>query len=120
WLRGSPGTGKTAICMSVASTLNGQGTLAASFFWDKNQAATGLDSIEHFPSTLARQFAVFNEDFKMSLVKHLRHPSLDFVTSLPLDDQMNCLIIKPMYDMIEMLPSGTDRFVVVLDGLDEC
>ncbi|KAF8338807.1 uncharacterized protein EI90DRAFT_2890773, partial [Cantharellus anzutake] len=35
WLRGSPGTGKTAISMSIASTLEKEGTLAASFFWDK-------------------------------------------------------------------------------------
>ncbi|KAF8341563.1 uncharacterized protein EI90DRAFT_1754465 [Cantharellus anzutake] len=53
WLRGSPGMGKTAISMSVASTLMEKGLLAASFFWDKNQAGTGLDSIELFPSTLA-------------------------------------------------------------------
>ncbi|KAF8336413.1 uncharacterized protein EI90DRAFT_2848715, partial [Cantharellus anzutake] len=33
WLRGSPGTGKTAISMSVASTLAQQRRLAASFFW---------------------------------------------------------------------------------------
>ncbi|KAF8341654.1 uncharacterized protein EI90DRAFT_1763557 [Cantharellus anzutake] len=52
WLRGSPGTGKTAISMSVASTLKEQGMLAASFFWDKNQAGTGLDSIELFPLPL--------------------------------------------------------------------
>ncbi|KAF8326220.1 uncharacterized protein EI90DRAFT_2842491, partial [Cantharellus anzutake] len=33
WLRGSPGTGKTAISISVATTLDKQGVLAASFFW---------------------------------------------------------------------------------------
>ncbi|KAF8331424.1 uncharacterized protein EI90DRAFT_1020586 [Cantharellus anzutake] len=120
WLRGPPGTGKTAICMSVASTLNSEAVLAASFFWDKNQAGTGLNSIEHFPSTLAYQLAVFNEDFKMSLVKHLRQPSSGFVKSLPLDKQMSVLIIEPMRDVIEMLPSGRIRFVIILDGLDEC
>ncbi|KAF8328589.1 uncharacterized protein EI90DRAFT_3126044 [Cantharellus anzutake] len=62
WLRGSPGTGKTAVSMSVASAL--EGILAASFFWDKNQTGTGLDSIEQFPSTLAHQLASFNKDFK--------------------------------------------------------
>ncbi|KAF8318558.1 uncharacterized protein EI90DRAFT_3257797, partial [Cantharellus anzutake] len=36
WLRGSPGMGKTAICLSIASYFKNQGTLAASFFWDKN------------------------------------------------------------------------------------
>ncbi|KAF8333219.1 uncharacterized protein EI90DRAFT_2832046, partial [Cantharellus anzutake] len=45
WLRGSPGTGKTAISMSVTSALDKQGHLAASFFWDKNQKGEGLDSV---------------------------------------------------------------------------
>ncbi|KAF8341673.1 uncharacterized protein EI90DRAFT_2841489, partial [Cantharellus anzutake] len=35
WLRGSPGTGKTAISMSIASTFEKEGILAASYFWDK-------------------------------------------------------------------------------------
>ncbi|KAF8331429.1 uncharacterized protein EI90DRAFT_1020559 [Cantharellus anzutake] len=120
WLRGSPGTGKTAICMSVASTFNSQGTLAASFFWDKNQAGTGLDSIDHFPSTLAHQLAVFNEDFKMSLVRRLRQPYLGFVKSLPLDKQMDTLVIEPMCNVMGILPSGEGRFIIILDGLDEC
>ncbi|KAF8331636.1 uncharacterized protein EI90DRAFT_2850437, partial [Cantharellus anzutake] len=45
WLRGSPGTGKTAICLSIASVLEEGGALAASFFWDKNQKESGLGSI---------------------------------------------------------------------------
>ncbi|KAF8313923.1 uncharacterized protein EI90DRAFT_2884548, partial [Cantharellus anzutake] len=75
WLRGSPGTGKTAISMSVASTLAQQRRLAASFFWDKNQKGTGLDSIEHFPSTLARQLALFNTEYEGLLTNQLRQPS---------------------------------------------
>ncbi|KAF8341616.1 uncharacterized protein EI90DRAFT_1759224 [Cantharellus anzutake] len=117
WLRGSPGTGKTAISMSVASTLKKQGVLAASFFWDKNQAGKGLDSIELFPSTLACQLASFNEDFKLSLVRRLRQPDLVFVQDLPLETQINTLMIEPMRDIWS---SGKDRIVIILDGLDEC
>ncbi|KAF8329737.1 uncharacterized protein EI90DRAFT_3124991 [Cantharellus anzutake] len=43
WLRSSPGTGKTAISMGVASTLGSQ---------------------ERFPSTLALQIAAFNAEYK--------------------------------------------------------
>ncbi|KAF8314327.1 uncharacterized protein EI90DRAFT_2876984, partial [Cantharellus anzutake] len=75
WLRGSPGTGKTAISMSVASALDEQGCLAASFFWDKNRKGEGLDSIEHFPSTLACQLALFNAEYEGLLVSRLRQPS---------------------------------------------
>ncbi|KAF8336318.1 uncharacterized protein EI90DRAFT_2911791, partial [Cantharellus anzutake] len=75
WLRGSPGTGKTAISMSVASALNKQGRLAASFFWDKNRKGEGLASIEHFPSTVARQLALFNAEYEGLLVSQLRQSS---------------------------------------------
>ncbi|KAF8322366.1 uncharacterized protein EI90DRAFT_2854540, partial [Cantharellus anzutake] len=120
WLRGSPGTGKTAIAMSVASTLKAQGTLAASFFWDKNQTGSGLDSTKQFPSTLAHQLACFNEDFKMSLVRCLRQQDLQLVQDLPLDKQLKSLVIEPMRNLTKILPSGKDRPVIVLDGLDEC
>ncbi|KAF8334951.1 uncharacterized protein EI90DRAFT_2885248, partial [Cantharellus anzutake] len=120
WLRGSPGTGKTAICKSVASTLETKGSLAASFFWDKNQPGSGLDSIKQFPSTLAHQLACFNEDFKFSLVKLLRQPALVSVRGFPLEKQLNTLMIEPMRGLKDRFPSGKDRFVIVLDGLDEC
>ncbi|KAF8316980.1 uncharacterized protein EI90DRAFT_2943775, partial [Cantharellus anzutake] len=96
WVRGSPGTGKTAISLSIASTLKAEGTLAASFFWDKNQKGTGLDSLGQFPSTLARQLALFSANFKVSLVKCLRRPEMGLFLKLPLEEQMRALIIEPM------------------------
>ncbi|KAF8328251.1 uncharacterized protein EI90DRAFT_2849568, partial [Cantharellus anzutake] len=120
WLRGSPGTGKTAIAMSIASALKVQGTLAASFFWDKNQVGTGLDSIELFPSTLAHQLACFDREFMMSLVRCLRQQDLQLPQYLSLEKQMKALVIEPMRNLLEILPSGKDRLVIVLDGLDEC
>ncbi|KAF8316994.1 uncharacterized protein EI90DRAFT_2867357, partial [Cantharellus anzutake] len=96
WLRGSPGTGKTAISMSIASMLEGESALAASFFWDKNQKGTGLDSLELFPCTLARQLALFSPDFKVSLVKCLRRPDMRLFLKLSLEKQMRTLIIEPM------------------------
>ncbi|KAF8343042.1 uncharacterized protein EI90DRAFT_2902689, partial [Cantharellus anzutake] len=120
WLRGSPGTGKTAISLSIASTLDKQHNLAASFFWDKNQKGTGLDSLERFPSTLARQLAHWSEDFKVLLVKRLRNPDLELVQSLPLETQVKVLITEPMNDLMGIWASKEGRFVIVLDGLDEC
>src|SRR5258708_22012383 len=120
WLRGSPGTGKTAISMSVASTLDKQHKLAASFFWDKNQRGTGLDSIDKFPSTIAHQLSVFSENFKMSLIRHLRKPGLGLVQGFLPNKQMEALVIEPMCDLWEIFSSSEDRYVIVLDGLDEC
>src|SRR5258708_39638445 len=93
WLHGSPGTGKTAISMSVASTLDTQGVLAASFFWDKNQPQSGLDSLDRFPSTLARHFAAFSDYYNITLVKHLRHPPLGNVQGFTLEEQLKAFIL---------------------------
>ncbi|KAF8338810.1 uncharacterized protein EI90DRAFT_2908151, partial [Cantharellus anzutake] len=120
WLRGSPGTGKTAISLSVASTLEKEGVLAASFFWDKNQKETGLDSLDKFPSTLARQLAIFSGDFKISLVKRLRQPDSELVLSLPLEKQMRTLVLEPMNGLRDIFSASKERFTIVLDGLDEC
>ncbi|KAF8322346.1 uncharacterized protein EI90DRAFT_3077986 [Cantharellus anzutake] len=121
WLRGSPGTGKTAISMSVASILDSQCALAASFFWDKNQKGTGLDSIERFPSTLALQIAAFNAEYKSLLVKQLRQPaSLSSMQGSAAEKEMKAWIIHPLRELRNMLSSRVDRIVIVLDGLDEC
>ncbi|KAF8335465.1 uncharacterized protein EI90DRAFT_332295 [Cantharellus anzutake] len=121
WLRGSPGTGKTAISMSVASTLDKQRTLAASFFWDKNQEGTGLDSIERFPSTLARQLAAFNAEYKSLLIRQLRDPvSFSSIDGSAAEKEVKAWIINPMRELGGILSSGKGRPVIVLDGLDEC
>ncbi|KAF8311108.1 uncharacterized protein EI90DRAFT_1052858 [Cantharellus anzutake] len=121
WLRGSPGTGKTAISMSVASTLDKQRTLAASFFWDKNQEGTGLDSIERFPSTLARQLAAFNAEYKSLLIRQLRDPaSFSSIDGSAAEKEVKAWIINPMRELGGVLSLGKGRPVIVLDGLDEC
>ncbi|KAF8329993.1 uncharacterized protein EI90DRAFT_1256333 [Cantharellus anzutake] len=121
WLRGSPGTGKTVISMGVASTLDKQHTLASSFFWDKNQRGTGLDSIERFPSTLARQLAAFNAEYKSLLIRQLRESaSFSSIGGSAAEKEMAAWIINPMRELGGVLSSGKGRPVIVLDGLDEC
>ncbi|KAF8338886.1 uncharacterized protein EI90DRAFT_3039551, partial [Cantharellus anzutake] len=106
--------------MSIASMLEGESALAASFFWDKNQKGTGLDSLELFPCTLARQLALFSPDFKVSLVKCLRRPDMRLFLKLSLEKQMRTLIIEPMNGLKGALFEGNQRFSIILDGLDEC
>ncbi|KAF8338209.1 uncharacterized protein EI90DRAFT_3042109, partial [Cantharellus anzutake] len=82
--------------------------------------ASMLEMEEKFPSTLARQLAIFNGDFKVSLVKRLREPNSEMVLSLPLEKQMRTLILEPMNGLKGILSASEKRFTIILDGLDEC
>ncbi|KAF8335303.1 uncharacterized protein EI90DRAFT_315782 [Cantharellus anzutake] len=107
--------------MSVASALDNQGTLAASFFWDKNQKGMGLDSVERFPSTLALQLAAFSAEYKSLLLRQIRErASLKRYQGSALEKEMNAWIIDPMRELTDIRSSRKDRFIIVLDGLDEC
>ena len=120
WLRGSPGTGKTAIAKSIADSLARDNRLAASFFWDKTGGRANANTIELFPSTLASQLAIYSRDYEGLLVNRLLDRSSRNVLRLPLEKQMDLLIIDPMSSIRQVFSSVGGRPVVVLDGLDEC
>ena len=119
WLQGSPGTGKTAIAKSIAGSLARDNRLAASFFWDKTGSRANTNSIELFPSTLASQLAMFSRDYEALLVNCLLDRSSRNVFRLPLEKQMDLLILRPVSSISQMF-SAAGCLVVVLDGLDEC
>ncbi|KAF8327542.1 uncharacterized protein EI90DRAFT_1765193 [Cantharellus anzutake] len=111
--------------MSVALTLYNQGRLAASFFWDKNQKGGGLDSIERFPSTLARQLASFSTEYESLLVRQLRQPARQpspsrIAPGTALEKQMRAWVIDPMRKLRHVFSLEEERLIIVLDGLDEC
>ena len=120
WLQGSPGSGKTAIAKSIADTLAQNNRLAASFFWDKTGSRANANSIEQFPSSLARQLARFSQDYEMLLVNRLLDRTFRNILMRPLDAQMDSLLLQPMSSLGEAFSSGEGCPVIVLDGLDEC
>jgi len=120
WLQGSPGTGKTAIAKSIADSLAQNNRLAASFFWDKTGNRANANSIELFPSSLARQLARFSQDYEMLLVNLLLDRSFRNILMRPLQAQMDSLLIQPMSSLSQAFSSGEGCPVIVLDGLDEC
>ena len=116
WLRGSPGTGKTAIAKSLCEDSDNNQRLAASFFFDKNRGADGVDSTARFISTLAIQLGNVNRVYRRLLVGILRNQPNILHTSLI--RQLHALIIEPMRTACE--GSSNTRHIIVLDGLDEC
>ena len=64
WLRGSPGTRKTAVAKSLCEELDNNQRLAASFFFDKNRGADGVDSTARFISTLAFRLGNVNRVYR--------------------------------------------------------
>ena len=117
WLRGSPGTGKTAIAKSLCEELDNNQRLAASFFFDKNRGADGVDSTARFISTLAFRLGNVNRVYRRLLVGILRnHPD---ILHTPLTHQLQTLIIEPMHTACEGR-YFSNRHIIMLDGLDEC
>ena len=115
WLKGSPGTGKTAISKSIAIDLKKQGRLAASFYFEKTGANQFANSTDRFSSTLARQLANFHPPYRHALFCHLRAQHGDYPPS-PME-QLHELVIARLDEHPDMpFPSS----VIVLDGLDEC
>ena len=118
WLRGSPGTGKTAIAKSLCEDLDNNQRLAASFFFDKNRGGDDVDSTARFISTLAFQLGNVNRVYRRLLVGILRNQPN--ILHTPLTRQLQALIIEPMRKACEGHYFSNTRHIIVLDGLDEC
>lgn len=116
FLRGSPGTSKTAISKSVTIELKRQKRLAASFFFDKSTDRKGANSLLMLVSTLASQLSDFYPEYKVRLYEALeQYPN---ITRRPRHVQMQHLIINPFSSI--SLDSTALPSAIILDGLDEC
>ncbi|KAF5328777.1 hypothetical protein D9619_011548 [Psilocybe cf. subviscida] len=111
WLNGLAGIGKTTIAHTIASELDGEGLLGASFVFLRADDQL-KDARLVFP-TLAFQLAQFSSDFKTGLVEVLEHdPDCG---SKRLDLQFASLVLQPFSTMSLSAP-----VVLILDALDEC
>lgn len=121
WLRGSPGTGKTAVAKTIAKEFGDPSNqlLCASFFFDKHSGAPGgnVIDINLFPPTIALQLANFDPMYAEQLALAVNQDPL--ILFKPLKDQMKRLIIEPLCKP-STISLTHQRVYIVLDGLDEC
>lgn len=101
---------------SIAKSLDEQGRLAASFFFDKSARGDSANSSKLFISTLARQLADFQPSYRSAL-SHLLDNNPRAV-SLIGKDQLKTLILDPLSAV--STDSIDSPLVIILDGLDEC
>ncbi|KAG9103653.1 hypothetical protein FRC07_009949, partial [Ceratobasidium sp. 392] len=113
WLNGMAGTGKTTIAYSLCERLEKGNKLAASFFCSR-QLPECRDVMRIVPSIvyqLSRLFPPFRRAISTVL-----ESNPDFHNQ-PILEQFDQLLIQPMSQVKDRLPSG---LVVVVDALDEC
>ncbi|QRW12872.1 WD repeat-containing protein [Ceratobasidium sp. AG-Ba] len=113
WLNGMAGTGKTTIAYSLCKRLEGERTLAASFFCSRQLPE--CRNVNKIVPTIAYQLSRYSSPFR-----HVISPLLQAdpdVYNKPIFDQFKELIFDPINKVGASLPTG---IIIVIDALDEC
>ena len=122
WIYGPAGSGKTAIADSIAELCHDNGRLAASFFFSRG--ADGRKDATYFVSSLAYQLAMAIPEMQEWVNARVENDPLRFSRSL--STQMQALIVKPLNEvakaggLAQSALLSRPRFIIVIDGLDEC
>ena len=111
---GVAGSGKTSIANTLALNFDSAGVLAATFFFSRNYADKSTSA--NVISTIVRDLAAFDDDFRMSLCTTLDQAH-NLAGTSDLKRQFEELWLKPAC----RFQSNPDRrIVVIIDALDEC
>ncbi|QRV98317.1 Vegetative incompatibility protein HET-E-1 [Ceratobasidium sp. AG-Ba] len=113
WLNGMAGTGKTTIAYSLCKRLEGERTLAASFFCSRQLPE--CRNVNKIVPTIAYQLSRYSSPFR-----HVISPLLQAdpdVYNKPILDQFKELIFEPINKVKASLPTD---LIIVIDALDEC
>nr|POF13754.1 vegetative incompatibility protein het-e-1 [Quercus suber] len=115
WLCGKAGTGKSTISRTIASRLDKQRRLGASFFFKRGEGDRGNAS--RFFSTIAIQLASVIPNLGFRIAKAMEQDPL--LSSKNLQDQFEKLLLQPLADLrqVQVSPSPVS---IVIDALDEC
>ncbi|QRW09229.1 WD repeat-containing protein [Ceratobasidium sp. AG-Ba] len=113
WLNGMAGTGKTTIAYSLCERLQKKNKLAASFFCAR-QLEWCRDVNRIIPSIVYQLSRLFLP-FRRAIATVLESDS--DVHNQPIVEQFKKLLVEPLVEIADKLPTGT---TVVIDALDEC
>ena len=120
FLRGSPGTGKSAIAMTLAREFEKNNQLAASFFFDKRVTQDTSSALDMFISSLARQISRFDLRYHHALGRTLM--SNPDIVKDTLELQARRLLLEPL-SALTTPPAGSfsePPAILIFDALDEC
>ncbi|KAF7770211.1 hypothetical protein Agabi119p4_6185 [Agaricus bisporus var. burnettii] len=113
WVRGSAGTGKSAVAQSFADSCEEKGVFGASFFFSRTAR---LDKFETVVPTLVYQLARSVPEYHSFIVQCLANDHILLRNSPPV--QFRKLIVEPFATLQYQCPRRP--IVIILDGLDEC
>ncbi|XP_006459710.1 hypothetical protein AGABI2DRAFT_116669 [Agaricus bisporus var. bisporus H97] len=113
WVRGSAGTGKSAVAQSFADSCEEKEILGASYFFSRT---TARDKLETVVPTLVYQLARSVPEYHSFIEHRLAKDHILLRNSPPV--QFRKLIVEPFANLQRERPRKP--IVVILDGLDEC
>ncbi|KJA22473.1 hypothetical protein HYPSUDRAFT_40843 [Hypholoma sublateritium FD-334 SS-4] len=118
WIHGPAGSGKTAICQTLAEQCEEDEDLAAAFFFEGGSA--GRDDARLLVTTIAYQIANNIEPARDHISNAvLKNPQQILEKTLRV--QMRDLLIKPLQQAVaDASTSVPHARLLLIDGLDEC
>lgn len=120
WLNGIAGTGKSTISRTMADFFSQNGSLGASFFFERGEGDRG-NARKLFP-TIARQLAINIPQMMPALQAIARaDPS---IAAKAMREQFKTLLLQPLQRLERPVLSAQalsiQTMVIVIDALDEC
>ncbi|KAJ7805586.1 hypothetical protein B0H14DRAFT_3771167 [Mycena olivaceomarginata] len=112
WLHGCAGAGKSAIAQMFAKSLQTEGRLGASFFFQRGHPKRGTWNL--LIPTIAYQLATSVTELLLPIQQAVEGDKLIVGRALAISFQ--ALLVEPL----KKLPDLQRTPVIVLDGLDEC
>lgn len=118
WLKGSAGSGKSAISQTIAERYAKKKRLAASFFFLRG--AGNRSTITRFIFTLAYQLSISVPATKPLIEHILRNQSSQAILAQSITIQFDTLVIQPLLSIKKPFLPQKKPMVIVIDALDEC